>query len=196
MKILDLILVILFLFTVSCTQTGDFKEIKTDEDSLSNLKVIGFGLGRSHSPNLAKEKAKQNAIINLSDQILGRNFSYNRSTGSTKFSTTFRGTISGSEVVESIYIGDNTYFTTLSAPLPEQMLDKKDSFMMETEYRTADLEKSLHQKYQTAVKELKTKHFKNQEILEGKIYLTDIDVKYHQETDVFTIKMQVLLEIN
>ncbi|MCF7792936.1 MAG: hypothetical protein K9N09_03405 [Candidatus Cloacimonetes bacterium] len=194
-KILIFSIILATLLICSCTGKAMFKEIKTNTDQLQNLTIMGYGTGSSKSPNLAKAKAKTYAFANLAEQISGKNFSYQKNNGSITFKTNTQATISGSEEVASVYIGDHTYFTILSTKFSRENSSTNDSWLLDTEYKTQDLEKSFIEKYQQAVQQVIDKRFSNINRLEGRLFLTNIDVQYDESSKQFSVKMQVLIVV-
>lgn len=188
-------IILVALIICSCTEKATFKEIKTDSNQIKNLTVVGFGTGSSKSPNLAQTKAKNNAYTNLADQISGKDFSYQKSNGTITFKSNTQATISGSQEVASIYIGDQTYLAILSTEFSRDNIAAEDSWLLQTDYTTDNLEKSFMEKFQQAVQQVIDKRFSNINRLEGKLYLTNIDVKYNESSQQFSIKMQVLVMI-
>ncbi len=179
----------------SCTEKTMFKETKADSNQMQNLTVMGFGTGSSKSPSLAKIKAKNNAVANLAEQISGKDFSYQKSNGSITFKTHTQASITGSKEVTSIYVGDNIYFTILSAEFSRENITADDSWLLESEYTTQNLEKSLNEKYQQAVQQIIDKRFPSINRLEGNLFLTNIEVQYDESSKKFSVMMQVLVMV-
>jgi hypothetical protein len=158
-------------------------------DDQDSLQVIGFGAGRSASLQMAGEKAKMNAITNLADQVNGREFTYKRSEWDIQFTSSSKAMLTNTETVASYGLPNNTILTILTTPLPASEIDPENAFLMETEFRTDNLESSLKEKYQTAVHELISSRFKRKKELNGKLFLTDIEVSD------FEVKITVLISI-
>ena len=173
-----------------------FKEIKISDSDLQSIQIFGFGTGRSANPKMAALKAQTNAMANLVDQINGREFSYQRSEKDIKFTSSLKGMLSKTEVVTSYGLSDNTILAILSSPLPVAKLDLQNAFLLETEFRTGNLEKALIEKYQTAVEELISRKFKNKSGLAGKIYLSDIKLSDFEGKSDFAVSMKLLIVVS
>lgn len=194
-KLIVFSMIIFSLILCGCSEKKLFKETKIDLIQAQQLPVKGFGSGSSKSPNLAKMKAKNNALSNLAMQLSGTDFSFQKINQSVSFETSTRSTLSGVREVSSDYIGDNTYLSVLTAELPEKTFTAYYAWLLETEYRSNNLEKSIHEKYQQAVKQIFDQHFKNNTRLEGKIFLTNINVQFLEKIQEFSVKLQILLLI-
>jgi hypothetical protein len=190
----NLLLILLIVILLSgCSEGGIFKEIKLNSNELENLPVIGFGTGKAFSENMAKIRAKTNAMVNLVDQINGRDFVYEESTGSTNFKSTTKGKLSQTEVVQTYDLGDNSFLTILSTPMQRTDINPKNAFLLETNFRTDNLEKALIEKYKTAVEEMKNRKFKKQSKFSGKIFLSDIALSDFQDKPDFAVSLKVLI---
>ena len=184
------------MFILSCSEDGMFREIEVDSNNLENFQVMGYGTGRLRIPEMAQQKAKVNAMSNLIDQIAGRDFVYEKSDNSVNFKSTSKGTLSGTKLVDSYELNDNTFLTILSSSMQKMDIDQKNAYLLETEFRTDNLEKALIKKYRIAVEELISRKFKKQSRLTGKLYLSDIKLSDFEGNPDFAVKLKVLIFIS
>ena len=179
-----------------CSEDGIFKELKINSSELEKLQVVGFGTGRSVNPEIAQQKAKVNAQVNLVDQIAGRDFVYEKMDNSVNFKSTSKGMLSRTKLIDSYDIGNRTILTILSAPLQKLDFDETNTYLLETEFRTDNLEKALIEKYKIAVEETLARKYRKKAKLVGKIYLSDIRLSDFEGNSDFAVKLKILIVIS
>ena len=186
------VLLIASLF-ISCSNKKEFKEV--DKMTLSKSRVIGFGIGKAHSPKMAEIKAETNAKMNLLTQVSGLEFSYAKSKGSVTFNTKSKGTLKGVQKVNSYNLGDNRYLSILSSAIKFSDIEIDKASLLETSFRTENLEKSLTEKYKGAIENIIEEKHSNNATVKGKLYLTDITVSDFEEKTDFAVKIKILIII-
>ena len=172
-----------------------FKEIKLSSSELENIQLIGWGLGKAINPEIAMQKAKMNATINLMDQINGRDFVYEKADGSKKFSTTIKGKISGTKIVDSYNLDDRTVLMILSASPLNRDYDLENAYLMEIEFRTENLEKAIIEYYQNVINEVSSRYYIDRDQIIGKLFLIEINLTDYEEKSDFAVKMKILVVI-
>lgn len=187
------IALIISLLLFSCGSERVFKETKLKSDELANLKIMGFGTGKAMSESMAKSKARTNATMNLMDQIKGRKFNYSKTNGSIAFNTTSKGKISNTEILETYDLGENNFLTIMTASVENRKFDKKNSYLLNTSFRTKNLLQMLTEKYQIAVQEVADRKYKKKTAINGKLYLTKITISDFEDKPDFAVDLQVLL---
>ena len=191
MKVLNLIAGI---FVISgCAKSVAFKEIQLH--NAGDLHVVGYGTGTSNNPGMAAQKARVNAMSNLINQLNGLDFYYQRSDKAVNFTTSSKGILNRTEEVASHKIGENTILTVLSSPMPRADFDPANAFLLQTNFRTENLEKSLTEKYKLAVEHLISSRFKNRSTLSGKLHLTNISLSDWENTTDFAVSIEVLITL-
>ncbi len=181
------------MLILGCSEKGMFKEIKMENNDLKNIQIMGWGTGKAISSEIAIQKAKLNATVNLMDQINGRKFVYKEAENSINFSTITKGKISRTEVINSYNLDDRTVLMILSASILNRDFDLVNAYLLETEFRTTDLEKSIFEKYKMAVTELISTKFKEQRYLEGRLFLASLDVFDYENNTDFAVNMKILI---
>ena len=158
---------------------------------------MGFGTGKSFaSDEIAKDKARANASMNLVDQVSGREFVYEKSNGSVKFTTRSKGSLKDVQEVESYKLGDKKYLTVLSSPIDMEDIDVEKALLLETSFRTENLEKSLAEKYKKAIEEIIEKKYPEIDRLEGRLYLSDINISDYEGKTDFEVTIRILIIIS
>ncbi len=194
-KIVIIILAVIVL--ISCSGDQTFREIKIKESDVNKINVMGYGTGKSYSSDeIAKDKAKTNATVNLIDQVSGREFVYEKSNGSVKFTTNSGGTLSDVQEAGSYCLGDKKYLIVLSSPIEMRDIELDKALLLETSFRTENLEKSLTEKYQKAIERTIEKKYPGKARLEGKLYLSDIKISDYEGKDDFKVTIRILIIIS
>ncbi len=197
MKTKMVIAILAVLVLISCSSDRTFKEIKLKENGVKEINIMGYGTGKSYaSDEMAKTKAKSNALANLVDQVSGREFVYEKSNGSVNFTTSSKGILKDVQEVESYCLGDKKYLTILSSPIDMEDIDVEKALLLETSFRTENLEKSLIEKYKIAVEEIIEKKYRNTARLEGRLYLSDINISDYEGKTDFEVTIKILIIIS
>ncbi len=193
-----MVIAILAIFVlISCSSDRTFKEIKIKGNDIEKINIMGFGTGKSFaSDEIAKDKARANASMNLVDQVSGREFVYEKSNGSVKFTTRSKGSLKDVQEVESYKLGDKKYLTVLSSPIDMEDIDVEKALLLETSFRTENLEKSLAEKYKKAIEEIIEKKYPEIDRLEGRLYLSDINISDYEGKTDFEVTIRILIIIS
>jgi len=197
MKTKMVIAFLAIIVLISCSSDRTFKEIKLKGNDVKEIITMGYGTGKSYaSDEMAKTKARANATMNLVDQVSGREFVYVKSSGSVKFTTKSGGTITDVQEVESYKLGDKKYLTVLSSPIDIEDIDVEKALLLETNFRAENLEKSLAEKYKIAVEEIIEKRYPDIDRLEGRLYLSDINISDYEGKTDFEVTIRILIIIS
>ncbi len=195
MRIKIVITILIIILLVSCSDDRTFKEIKIKENIMIKNTVMGFGTGRSFNPEMAKIKANSNATVNLINQVSGMEFVYTKSNGSVSFKTKSKGTLTNVQEEASYDLGDNKCLLILSSSRKAGDMEFEKTSLLETSYRTDNLEKSLIEKYQIAIKEIIKKKYSDKTSIKGKLYLSEIKVSDYEGKDDFMVELKILIII-
>ena len=68
--------------------------------------------------------------------------------------------------------------------------------LLETSFRAENLEKSLAEKYKIAVEEVIEKKYPDTARLEGRLYLSDINISDYEGKDDFEVLIRILIIIS
>ncbi|NQV18531.1 MAG: hypothetical protein HQ534_08310 [Armatimonadetes bacterium] len=197
MKTKMVIAILAILVLISCSSDRTFKEIKLKGNDVKEINIMGYGTGKAYSSDeIAKDKARANATVNLVDQVSGREFVYVKSNGSVKFTTSSKGLLKDVQEVESYKLGDKKYLTILSSPIDIEDIEVEKALLLETSFRTENLEKSLAEKYKIAVEEIIEKKYHNTARLEGRLYLSGINISDYEGKDDFEVTIRILIIIS
>ncbi len=199
MKTRIVIALLAAIVLISCSDKQTFKEIKIKERDLKETNIIGYGVGKSVLDTIAKEKAESNALMNLASQVSGMQFVYLKSNGSTVFKTTTSAKLSNvhEELSYCLEEGDRKkYLIALSALVEKQDIALDNAVLLKTNFRTEDLFKSLPEKYKSAVKEIAEKKYPEKAKIEGKLYLSDINISDYEGKNDFNVEIKILVIIN
>ena len=193
-----MVIAILAIFVlISCSSDRTFKEIKLKENDVKAINIMGYGTGKSYaSDEMAKTKARANATMNLVDQVSGREFVYEKSNGSVTFTTRSKGSLKDVQEVESYKLGDKRYLMVLSSPIYIEDIDVEKALLLETSFRAENLEKSLAEKYKIAVEEIIEKKYPEIDRLEGRLYLSDINISDYEGKTDFEVLIRILIIIS
>ncbi|MEA2104264.1 MAG: hypothetical protein U9P79_06455 [Candidatus Cloacimonadota bacterium] len=198
MKNIFLIILLIAITFISCSEKQTFKEIKIKENNLKQTSIMGYGVGESVRNTIAIDKAKLYARMNLANQVSGMQFVYQKNNGSTVFKTTTNAVLSNvhEELSYCLKDGDKKkYLCVLSTPVEKQDIELDNAVLLETNFRTADLDKSLTEKYKIAVKEIAEKKYSEKMGIEGELYLSDIKVLDYEGKDDFNVEIKILMII-
>lgn len=197
MKTKMVIAFLAILVLISCSSDRTFKEIKLKGNDVKAINIMGYGTGKSYaSDEMAKTKARANATMNLVDQVSGREFVYVKSNSSVNFTTRSGGTITDVQEVESYCLGDKIYLMVLSSPIDVEDIDVEKALLLETSFRAENLEKSLAEKYKIAIEEIIEKKYPEIDRLEGRLYLSDINISDYEGKNDFEVLIRILIIIS
>lgn len=193
-KIVFVLLVVSLL--ISCSKNNEFNEVKTEKMTLSKNIIIGFGTGKSRSPQIAVAKAESNAKMNLITQVSGMEFLYSNSNGSIVFNTKVNGVLKDVKKENSYNLGDNINLSVLSSAAELSDVEINKALFFETSFRTENLEKSLIEKHKDAIKQIIEEKHSNITSARGKIYLTDLNVSDFEEKKDYAVDIKILIVIS
>ena len=197
MKTKMVIAILVIIVLISCSDDRSFKEIKLKENDVKEINIMGYGTGKSYaSDEMAKTKARANATMNLVDQVSGREFVYEKSNGSIKFTTRSKDSLKDVQEVESYKLGDKKYLTVLSSPIDIEDIDVEKALLLETSFRAENLEKSLAEKYKIAIEDIIEKKYPGIDRLEGRLYLSEINISDYEGKNDFEVLIRILIIIS
>jgi hypothetical protein len=177
----------LILLLISCSKQGTLSRFENEETH-----IFGFGIGKSQSPGLAREKARLKAQMNLLDQIKGRSFEYAESDGIRFFTTVSKGSLSETEEVKHIDFNGNSVFMILKMPVTLERKSER-AFLYENSLITSEIERTLEQQYNSAVRRLKALQYPRESRISGRLFLSNMDLEQLQTKGEYKLTFKVLI---
>lgn len=165
----------------------------TNQDSIT---VVSWGMGSSFSESMAKNKAKNSAMMLMSQQANGQEFTYTQTNSTVNFTTSSGGTFSEVKELSWTPLSPREYLIVLSARTAAPEIDSHKALSYRVQTQTTALGNTLMQLSKAVVEELISQQYLTATELSGTIYYLDLQITHNEATNSFDLAMDVVIAVN
>jgi hypothetical protein len=158
-----------------------------------SITVISWGIGDSFSENMAKTKAKSNAMMLLAQQANGQRFTYTKTSGAVNFNATSGGKFADVTELNFTPLGGREHLMVLSARTAAPHIDAEKAVSYRVQTNTTELSKTLIELSKAAVEKLIAEHYPKAIQLTGTLYYLDMQITHDETTNSIALTMDVVI---
>jgi len=195
MKIRLTILLVIVILAASLWSKYTFTELPLQKTTPDSISIFSWGIGKSFNENLAKDKAKNNAMMLLSQQVNGQKFSYTSSNGTVTFTTSTAGKFTDVKEHALLPLSPREKMIIISARTLSPSFDPATTVRYRVKAQSTELSETLNQLSKVAVEKLLTERYPGTSQLTGTIYFVDMNVTMKETTKTFSLTMDVIIEV-
>jgi hypothetical protein len=161
-----------------------------------SITVVSWGIGGSFSENMAKTKAKSNAMMLLAQQANGQKFTYTKTSGAVNFNATSGGKFADVTELSFTPLDGREHLMVLSARTAAPQINAEKAVSYRVQTNTTELSKTLIELSKAAVEKLIAEHYPKASQLTGTIYYLDLQITHDEATNSFELSMDVAIAVD
>ncbi len=199
-KLFPLLFILVGILTFSCSEGKPSQKTPAPHadnafhaDTLRHFQATAFGIGSSKNDQIAREKSRMDAQVQLAQRIHGQQFTFARENKAIQLESAIKGDLPEYHEVGTYPCGQNRVLTVLKAETSREPLNDGRAMVLRESLQTEDLEKSLDDLYMQFLSKTIELNPNNADTLRGAIYLTDFQLAALDEQPGFEVDVEAYI---